>query len=242
MNFIGFLIFLTVYVVHGFMLLPFDMWTVAHEAAKPIKIQPDAKIASKLQVGKLARSVGVNILVTFLYTQVAAAQVIWSRGSQGFRVEQNLPSKSEQLVCFLVGLAWNEFTFYYSHRLMHQPRWYRKFHKQHHEYTAPFALAAIYCTPVEMLVCNLFTFLSIASLWRFNLFFYYCWVANAVMGTQTHHSGYKWPWMTSFDHQPNVHDLHHQCFNCNFGNVGLLDFLHGTARDPYAFQAQQKSK
>jgi len=239
---VGYMVFLIVYLMHGFMLLPFDMWSIAHEAAKSIKIQPKAKLASKLHVGKLARSLAVNNVVALLFCLAQAAQVHWSRGSQGIRFVEGLPSKSEQLVCFFVGLAWNEFNFYYLHRLLHQPWWYRRFHKQHHEYTAPFALAAIYCSPLEMLVCNLWPFLGIASIWRFSGFFTYCWVANAIMGTQTHHSGYRWPWITIFDHQPNVHDLHHQSFTCNFGNVGLLDALHGTARDPFAVADQQKKQ
>lgn len=237
-----FVVFLSVYLIHGFSLLPFDMWTIAHEAAKPLKIQPDVNIASKLQVGKLARTLAVNFLVSFLYTLASTALVVWSRGSRGWRITENLPSKSEQFVCFVVGLLWNEFMFYYSHRLMHRPWWYRRFHKQHHEYTAPFALAAIYSTPVEHLVCNLWAFLGICDIWRFHSFFVYCWIANAIMGTQTHHSGYRWPWMTILDHQPNVHDLHHQLFNVNFGNIGLLDSLHGTQRDPFAAHGQQKIK
>lgn len=238
----GYLIFLITYLVHGFMLLPFDMWTVAHETAKTVKIQPDVNITSKLQPCKLAKSLSVNAVLALLFGLAQTAHVVWSRGSQGYRIAETLPSKSEQLVCFIVGLLWNEVMFYYSHRLMHQPYWYRMVHKKHHEYTAPFALAAIYCTPVEMLVSNLWPFLAIATPMRFNVFFFGCWIGNAIMGTQTHHSGYRWPWITFFDHQPNVHDLHHQRFNCNFGNIGLLDYLHGTARDPYAFDAQQKVK
>jgi len=49
----------------------------------------------------------------------------------------------------------------------------------------------------------------------------------AVLGTQTHHCGFNWPW-GFWDHQPEFHDLHHAKFNGNYGNIGFLDWLHGT--------------
>ena len=45
---------------------------------------------------------------------------------------------------------------------------------------------------------------------------------------QTHHSGYRLPWIAGFDEQPDFHDFHHQRFNCCYGNIGWLDALHGT--------------
>ena len=53
------------------------------------------------------------------------------------------------------------------------------------------------------------------------------WIALSIIGTMTHHSGFKFPWARK-DHQPKFHDLHHQYFNGNYGNGGLLDYLHGT--------------
>lgn len=56
------------------------------------------------------------------------------------------------------------------------------------------------------------------------------WFVLAILGTQTHHCGYRLPWTLPFDHQPNFHDFHHEKFNNNFGLIGLLDWLHGTDR------------
>ena len=63
-------------------------------------------------------------------------------------------------------------------------------------------------------------------------------MVGACLGTQTHHSGYRLPWIADFDEQPDFHDFHHQRFNCCFGNLGWLDALHGT-RGAYE---QEKAK
>eukprot|EP00928_Gymnodinium_smaydae_P023399 TRINITY_DN19326_c0_g1_i1.p1 TRINITY_DN19326_c0_g1~~TRINITY_DN19326_c0_g1_i1.p1 ORF type:complete len:337 (-),score=42.39 TRINITY_DN19326_c0_g1_i1:196-1206(-) len=244
---LGFAIFLAVYVLHGLMLLPFDVLASGRDAVRDIKIQP-GKYMATLQTGKLLKSLGVNAIIVLICVLLMTAQTVLSKGAQGYRLmgdgdaRWSLPSKQEQLQCFVVGLFWNEVMFYWSHRLLHQKRFYARFHKQHHEYTAPFAIAAIYCGPLEMVLSNIWPFLGIVSVYRFHIFFTYCWVANAIMGTQTHHSGHKWHWMSVLDHQPMVHDLHHQHFQCNYGNVGIFDRLCGTWRDPHPASTHDKAK
>jgi methylsterol monooxygenase len=56
------------------------------------------------------------------------------------------------------------------------------------------------------------------------------WIVGACLGTQTHHSGYRLPWIADFDEQPDFHDFHHRRFNCCYGNIGWLDALHGTSK------------
>lgn len=225
----GYVCFAASYIIHGLFLLPFDASAYGKEMAKSIKIQPNAR--TPLKWGKLLSTLAVNFVVVAIYVALAAVHSVWSRGTQGYHFGWTLPSKQEQVCCYFAGVVWNEVMFYYSHRALHSKALYPKLHKKHHEYTAPFALAAIYCGPIEMVVSNLWPFLGMASIFRFHTFFLYCWVTNAIMGTQTHHSGHKWPWMTLLDEQPNRHDLHHELFNVNFGNVGVLDMLHGTHRD-----------
>jgi methylsterol monooxygenase len=44
--------------------------------------------------------------------------------------------------------AWH----YFGHRLFHYPYLYKRIHKRHHFYAAPFGLAAEYAHPIETLV------------------------------------------------------------------------------------------
>ena len=50
------------------------------------------------------------------------------------------------------------------------------------------------------------------------------------------------PW-GQLDHQPKFHDLHHEFFNGNYGNVGFLDWLHGTTFKPeWVEKTEQRKK
>ena len=49
-----------------------------------------------------------------------------------------------------------EDTFHFwLHRLLHIGIFYKKIHKQHHEYSAPFGLAAEYAHPIEILILGI---------------------------------------------------------------------------------------
>ena len=53
------------------------------------------------------------------------------------------------------------------------------------------------------------------------------------MSSQTHHSGWRFPWIANYDEQPDFHDYHHAKFNCNFGE--------GATRDKRAAHAARRS-
>ena len=100
-------------------------------------------------------------------------------------------------------------------------------HKVHHEFTAPNAFAAVYCHPIELVVADFLPLGFGPFCVNAHVYTFFVWGVFAVLGTQTHHCGFKWPW-SGWDHQPDFHDLHHEKFNGNYGNLGFLDRLHGT--------------
>ena len=55
------------------------------------------------------------------------------------------------LVCHVA----NTIIFYASHRLLHHPLFYARFHKQHHEYKGPISFMTEYAHPVETVFANL---------------------------------------------------------------------------------------
>mmetsp|Transcript_109176 Transcript_109176/g.250467 ORF Transcript_109176/g.250467 Transcript_109176/m.250467 type:complete len:185 (-) Transcript_109176:55-609(-) len=145
------------------------------------------------------------------------------------RVERATPSHLEMALHMAFSVFVNEVTFFYGHWLFHANKTlYKKFHKVHHEFTAPNALAAVYCHPVELIVSDFLPLGAGIFLFRAHYVTGLIWILAAVLGTQTHHCGYRWPWIPGHGHQPNFHDVHHEKFNVNYGNLRFLDMIHGT--------------
>jgi len=176
-----------------------------------------------------------NLAITkFIVLPVLLAALIpmW----QTLRMPAALPGPWEMFCHIGFGVLVNEVLFFYGHWLMHANKFlYGRIHKVHHEFKAPMGLAAIYCHPIEFFVSDLMPLGAGLLAVRTNAFTGVVWTAFAIMATQTHHCGIRWPWIDFFsfqaEAQPNFHDFHHEKFNVNYGAMGWLDELHGTSWD-----------
>jgi sterol desaturase/sphingolipid hydroxylase (fatty acid hydroxylase superfamily) len=137
---------------------------------------------------------------------------------------REVPSFNKLILDIVVSLILNDIVFYYSHRLFHQGVLYKKYHKVHHDWTTPIALAGIYCTPVEHIFCNLLSNTIGLVVMNSNLFTFIVWLTHAMLRTLANHSNYKFP----FYYDPRSHDYHHLKFNKYYGVVGFMDWLHDT--------------
>ncbi|KAM8900171.1 fatty acid hydroxylase domain-containing protein 2 isoform 5-T5 [Spinachia spinachia] len=117
-----------------------------------------------------------------------------------------------------------ELMFYYSHRLFHQPSLYKRFHKQHHEWTAPIGIVCIYAHPLEHMISNMLPVALGPVVLASHLTTTSLWLCMALISTTISHCGYHLPFLPS----PEFHDFHHLRFNQCFGVFGVLDRLHGT--------------
>ena len=107
-------------------------------------------------------------------------------------------------------------------------------------YLASLALVAVYAHPFEFVLSDLIPFAAPIFVLGSHVWFVWMWIVGAVLGTMSHHSGYRFPWLWSFDGQPDFHDFHHEKFMTNYGNIGLLDMLHGTDKMYIQYLKQRK--
>jgi len=137
---------------------------------------------------------------------------------------QELPTLNEVMRDMVVFLLIEEVVAYYTHRLFHHRLFYKRFHKKHHEWTAPVALAAIYCHPLEHAISNLIPPSLGPGLMKSHLVTTWLWYTVMVIITLSDHSGYHLPFAPS----PEAHDYHHLKFNQYYGTLGIMDYIHGT--------------
>ncbi|KAI5478209.1 hypothetical protein MNV49_005376 [Pseudohyphozyma bogoriensis] len=124
--------------------------------------------------------------------------------------------------------AWH----YWVHRLAHHRLLYKHVHKIHHEYSAPFGLAAEYAHPVETLVLGAGTVLApLGFCWAsgggLHLVTMYLWIIFRLLQAVDSHSGYDFPWSLN---------------NCYSSSYTHLDWLFGTDRKYRSHRAAQKAE
>ncbi|XP_054711786.1 fatty acid hydroxylase domain-containing protein 2-like [Uloborus diversus] len=182
------------------------------------------------------------VLQVLINQTVVAVPVIYScyllRSRWGYDDGIVVPKLPRFIFDIVVQILTEEVFFYYSHRFLHHPPIYRRYHKKHHEWISPIGVSAIYCHPVEHVLSNVLpTFAGsvvagchVSSLWA--------WLTFATFYGVVVHSGYHLP----FTPTPEFHHFHHQKFNENFGVAGILDWFHGTDKNFRKSQAYARNK
>lgn len=132
--------------------------------------------------------------------------------------------------------------FYWTHRLMHRPRWFRIAHAVHHDSRPPTAWAAMSFHPVEALT-GAMVIPALVFLVPIHIAMLGCVLAiMTVMGVTNHMGWEMFPralvhskfgdWVITASH----HQRHHERYRCNYGlYFRFWDRLCGTDRGLGAF-------
>jgi sterol desaturase/sphingolipid hydroxylase (fatty acid hydroxylase superfamily) len=216
--------------LYGLLLFGVDMFTSKSFKAK-YKVQPDIEITNKQYFDALRVSIFNWLCLGFPYLAAICYLVIpYLCGATPGSDEYELPPIPTIGVFFrdlVVYILVEEVMFYYSHRLLHQPKLYGPIHKFHHKFTAPFGIAAIYAHPIEHMLSNVIPVSVGTLLMRSHPTSAMAWGVLALFNTMTVHSGYDFSHLLLFP-APYFHDWHHEKFNENYGAIQLLDYLHNT--------------
>ncbi|XP_046394002.1 fatty acid hydroxylase domain-containing protein 2 isoform X2 [Ischnura elegans] len=191
-------------------------------ALRRYKIQPGTNepVDNKRLMKVIANVLFNQIIVGLPFAYISLYLLKW-RGLQPIR---ELPTFHWVLFEMAILILVEEIGFYYSHRFLHNRYLYKVIHKKHHEWTAPIAVTAVYCHPIEHVFSNLLPpFLGVLIM-NSHVATAWLWFSLAILSTLNAHSGYHLPFMPS----PEAHDFHHLKFNQCYGVLGLMDRLHGT--------------
>lgn len=125
---------------------------------------------------KTLKNIGQNYLVIILPICFIGPPIF---SAVGFSMYGPLPTWRRLLVDLMFCVLIEDIFQYIFHRALHLPFIYPHIHKVHHEWTTPFAMAASYSHPAEVLILGFCTFAGpLMCRPHLSSFFFWIWVSR----------------------------------------------------------------
>jgi lathosterol oxidase len=175
---------------------------------------------------------------------LAMALGLWALWKAGFTQIYQDPSERGwiyYLLSFMIIQLLHDTYFYWTHRWMHEWKWLKPYHMDHHRSFTPTPFAALSFHPVEAISHGLFWFL-IATLIPLHVSWLFIFYSFMFYINMWGHTGYEFWHKDLLDrplqkilNTPTHHNLHHKYHDKNFGiYYNFWDNLCGTNHHKYA--------
>ena len=128
---------------------------------------------------------------------------------------ENLPSIPKFVFQMVVMMLIQDFWFYWSHRALHLPIFYKRIHKHHHNHYNTYILSTVDTHWIEFIFGNIMPFLvGMAVMGKtLHVFTLNSLIITRNIGSSSGHSGYSFPWIPGqiypFYTHPMYHNYHH---------------------------------
>ena len=197
----------------------FIFWIIGKKYFKKIRIQE----TERANLHHFKHDLGFSAS-TFLIFAIMDVCILYleSKGYTQVYFDSNEYGYLWLVLSFFIVLFLDDMFFYWSHRVMHLPRFYKFFHKVHHESTDPSPLTAFAFHPSEAVV-EYFVGFILPFLLPLNFGVLITWQIFSMLNNVLGHLGYevypkgwvKFP-ILKFKTASTHHNMHHQLFNGNY--------------------------
>jgi methylsterol monooxygenase/4-alpha-methyl-delta7-sterol-4alpha-methyl oxidase len=155
---------------------------------------------------------------------------------------EEVPGPLNFVLSIMFCMMCEDFAFYWSHRMLHTPFFYKHVHKIHHQHIINVSIAAINAHPFEFIFGNLVP-LFVGPLLlgdKLHMLSWWGYIQYSLFETLEAHSGYEFPWtplyFIPFSTGLNYHAYHH---SANTGNYAIFFSIWDTVFDTMPGYNQQ---
>lgn len=230
----GLFFVIAMFIAHEVIWIPYNLFLLLiqwypSELFDKWKIQK-GKYPSKRLLKESFIQMAVSHLITF---PILVYVVMWNLAKWiEMPISEPFPSFVKVIFDLAIMGIINDTLFYWSHRILHLPVFYKRFHAQHHRYITPIGISSEFASPLETLFANVIPTFAGAFILQSHLFTLCLWFCIRIIETIEAHSGYDFPFWVSnklpFMHGPRGHDWHHSHNRGMYGSTIFWDWICGT--------------